>query len=83
MLGMFFGIGEIFIVMLALTAIGLGVLGCIFWIWMLIDAIKNERISGNERVSWVLVITLTHLLGAIVYFFAGRTRRQGLAAAGG
>ena len=70
-------------IMLVLTVMALGVLGFVFWIWMLIDAIKNESIGGNERVAWVLVIALTHLLGAVIYFFAGRTRRQRLASAAG
>ncbi len=46
-----------------------------FWIWMLIDCIKNENIGGNEKVAWVIAIALTHCLGAVIYFFAGRTRR--------
>jgi len=46
----------------------------IFWIWMLIDCIKNESIIGNEKVAWVLAIALTHWVGALVYFFAGRRR---------
>ena len=48
----------------------------VFWIWMLIDCIKNENISSNERVVWVLVIAFTHWVGALIYFFAGRNRRK-------
>jgi hypothetical protein len=56
-------------------------LGCVFfcfvfWIWMLIDCIKNESIGGNEKVAWTLAIALTHVLGAVIYFFAGRTARM-------
>jgi uncharacterized RDD family membrane protein YckC len=46
----------------------------VFWIWMLIDAIKNPGLSGTERIVWVLVIVFLHGLGATVYFFAGRQR---------
>jgi hypothetical protein len=56
--------------------LALGVLCFAFWIWMLIDCLKNENIGGNERVAWTLAIALTHVLGAVIYFFAGRTTRM-------
>lgn len=82
MLGAFFGGWEIILMlgMVAFFLIPLGVALFAFWIWMLIDCIKNENISGNEKVAWVLVIALTHLLGAVIYFFAGRNRRRVVAA---
>lgn len=49
-------------------------LSFVFWVWMLIDAIKNPGLSSTERIVWVLVIVFLHLLGAIIYFFAGRQR---------
>lgn len=63
-------VGLALILFLACVALFLFV----FWIWMLIDAIKNPGLSGTERVVWVLVIVFLHLLGAIIYFFAGRRR---------
>jgi hypothetical protein len=53
---------------------GLGLLLFVFWIWMLIDAIQNPRLSGTEKVVWVLVVIFLHFLGALIYFFAGRSR---------
>ena len=50
----------------------LGLLSFIFWIWMLIDCIRNKRLSSNQRVVWVLVIVFLYALGALIYFFAGR-----------
>ncbi len=46
----------------------------VFWLWMLIDAIKNPRLDGTMKIVWVLVIILFHGLGALIYFFAGRDR---------
>jgi hypothetical protein len=66
------GGGEILLLLFSIFLIPLGLLATAFWIWMLIDCIKNENISGNEKIAWVLVIALTHLLGAVIYFFAGR-----------
>jgi DMSO reductase anchor subunit len=48
------------------------------WIWMLVDAIRvpDESIyrSGN-KLTWVLVIVLAGIIGAIIYLAAGRPRR--------
>jgi cytochrome c oxidase assembly factor CtaG len=49
------------------------VLAFVFWIWMLIDAIKNPRLDGTQRIVWVLVIIFLHALGALIYFLAGRS----------
>jgi Phospholipase_D-nuclease N-terminal len=53
----------------------------VFWIWMLIDCLRNENITGNEKVAWVLAIALTHWVGALIYYFAGRPRTSHLSAA--
>jgi hypothetical protein len=65
-------IGLLFV--LAFFAIGIG--GTAFWIWMLVDCAKNEPRDGNDRIVWVIVIALTHLLGATVYYFARRPERM-------
>ena len=46
-----------------------------FWIWMLIDCIRNKGLGDTEKILWFLVIFFLHALGALVYFFAGRSRR--------
>ena len=55
--------------------LGLGTLGTVFWIWMLIDCAKNEPREGNDRIVWVLIIAITHVLGAAIYYFARRPDR--------
>lgn len=50
----------------------IGILTSIFWLWMLIDAILNPRLRGVEKLVWVLVVLLLHVLGAVLYFFIGR-----------
>lgn len=47
----------------------LGILGTIFWIWMLIDCIKRRFRSDTTKIIWVLVIVFTHFIGALIYFF--------------
>ena len=44
----------------------------LFWVWMLIDAIRNDRISGWARVGWTALIWCTHWIGALFYFFLAR-----------
>ena len=67
-----FGIIELlFLVPLML----IGVLGTLFWIWMIVDCALHESSTGNDKIVWILVILFTHLIGALLYFFVRRPRR--------
>ena len=59
------------IAFLALVAL----LATAFWIWMLVDCATKEPSGTNDKVVWILVIVLTHLLGAILYFLIRRPQR--------
>jgi amino acid transporter len=39
----------------------------VFWIWMIVDAAKREF---PDKAIWILVIVLTHFVGALIYYFA-------------
>jgi hypothetical protein len=41
---------------------------------MLLDCIKNPRLSNNERLIWVLVVLCLNALGGLIYFFARRNQ---------
>ena len=58
--------------MLVVAALGIAALA--FWIWALIDAIKNPRLTDNERLIWIIVILLTSWLGALIYILVGRKK---------
>jgi hypothetical protein len=47
-----------------------------FWIWMLVHAIQNKGLSDGEKIGWVLAIALLHFLGALLYFFIGRPKKN-------
>jgi hypothetical protein len=64
-----------FELLLVLPFLVLGLLGTVFWIWMLIDCAMNEPSEGNDKLVWILVILFTHLLGALIYFFVRRPNR--------
>ncbi len=66
--GTFFaGLGSTALILLAIASI--------FWVWALIDCATSRNLQPTEKIVWLLVIFFLHLLGAIVYAVAGRTRR--------
>ncbi len=61
------------LVLLFILLIGLGGTG--LWIVALVDCITKEADVGNNKVVWVLVIALTHIVGAALYFIVRRPQR--------
>jgi len=51
----------------------LGILFFIFWLVMLIDAIKNQK---ENKLMWILLIVLLNVLGAIIYYFVEKRKRK-------
>jgi hypothetical protein len=56
--------------LIILIAIGAWVL----WVVELVDCARRQFADPNEKIVWILVIALTHFLGAVIYWFAGRPR---------
>jgi prolipoprotein diacylglyceryltransferase len=54
----------------------LALLGLAFWIWMLVDCATHEPSQGNDKVVWILIIVLTHVIGALIYFLVRRPQRK-------
>ena len=46
----------------------------VFWLWMLIDCIKNEK-DGTQRIIWALVVFFLPCVGSLVYLFARKMQR--------
>tara|TARA_R110002126_G_scaffold23750_9_gene82946 strand:- start:1739 stop:2026 length:288 start_codon:yes stop_codon:yes gene_type:complete len=46
-----------------------------FWVWMGIDCLGNEALTGTERILWILAMLFFPVLGSIIYFFGGRDPR--------
>jgi len=63
----FTGIGLIF------TALAL-----LFWVWMLVLAIKNPRLGDAEKICWVLAIVFLNFLGGLLYYFFGSKKTSWL-----
>lgn len=55
------------IVMLILFALCIFFL--VFWILMLVDCVKRKFKEDSEKIVWILVIVLTGIIGALIYYF--------------
>lgn len=53
----------------------LSLAGTALWIWMIVDCATREPSEGNDKVIWILVIVLTHWIGALIYLLARRPQR--------
>lgn len=58
-----------------LICFAISCLAFVFWIWMLIDCLKYESSTGNDKIIWALVIVLLSGIGALVYYFVRRPER--------
>jgi len=67
-------VGGVIGLLVLLVAAVIGLACFVFWIWMLIHAIKNKGLTDTEKIIWVLVILFLHVLGALIYFFVGRPK---------
>jgi len=71
-LPVFFGafslFGLVFIGFWLLIA-GASIFLVVLWIWMLIDVLKRDFKEENDKIIWVLVVVLTHWIGALIYYF--------------
>ena len=63
-------------ILAVLFVLPVGLLATAFWIWMLVDAAQNRGLDQNEKIVWIVVVAVLHLLGAIIYFFVGRPKRK-------
>jgi hypothetical protein len=63
------GLPEILIVLFLLG-------GALFWAWMLFDCAINERGANERQLVWLLVIALTYVPGALLYFAMRRAQRE-------
>jgi len=63
-------IGPQEIILILILVLFLGVLPII----ALIDVVRNE-FTENNKLIWILLIVLTWIIGAVLYFFIGRKQK--------
>ena len=68
--------GSIGLLLIVLAFLAIGILGTIFWIWVLVDCATKESKEGNDKIVWILIIIFTHWIGALIYFLVRRPERM-------
>lgn len=53
----------------------LGLLSMVVWVGALVDIVRSAFRTENEKIVWVLVVALTGIIGAVIYFVIGRNQR--------
>ncbi len=56
-----------------LVAFGLALF--VFWIKMIVEIATSDFQDDSSKIVWLLVTILLGFLGALVYYFAGRSGR--------
>ena len=69
-------IGALITLFLILFIGTIGLLVFAFWIWMIVDAIRNKGLTDGEKICWVLAVVFLHILGALLYSLFGRPKRH-------
>lgn len=66
---------PVFMLIFMSLVVVVGLVSTVFWIWMLVDCATKEPSEGNDKIVWVVIIVLTHWLGALIYLLARRPER--------
>lgn len=73
--GVAVGIFFIFIMIFYLLMLAAGIAGFIFWILMLVDAAQRTNWeTENDKLVWILIVVLTGIIGALIYYFMIRKK---------
>lgn len=59
----------IIIGIITILSVIFGILGFLFWLWMLIDCAKRDFPKANDKIVWILIIIFIQIIGAIIYYF--------------
>ena len=49
--------------------LGIVTIGMIFWIMMIVDVARRDFRNDNDKTTWLLIVLLTGVIGAIIYYF--------------
>lgn len=78
------GVGIAIFVLFFLAIFAAAIAGFVYWIITLIEVVRipdhQYRAAGTDKLTWVLVVALAQIIGALIWLFA--KRRDVLAAEG-
>ncbi len=63
---------ELVLIFIILSILAVGLLVPII---ALIDVIRSDFRSANDKLIWVIVILFLNIIGAVLYWFIGRNQR--------
>ena len=66
---------ELFELLPVLLSCVMGVGLTILWVWMIVDCATKEPSEDSGKILLILVIVLTHWIGALIYLLARRPKR--------
>jgi hypothetical protein len=69
-------VGSIVAILFTLLTIAVSIAAIAFWVWMVIDCATKEPSEGNDKIAWLLIILLTNIVGALIYYFVRRPQRR-------
>ncbi len=56
--------------------IPLAVIQLLLLVIALIDVVKREKVTGGNKVVWILVIVFINIVGPIIYLLVGRKESE-------
>jgi cytochrome c biogenesis factor len=71
-----FGGMMAFGIVFVLLAIALSIWAFVFWILMLVHCVKKKFKEDSEKIVWLLVIILTGIIGALIYYFIVKSKEK-------
>ncbi|MDN3203931.1 PLDc N-terminal domain-containing protein [Algoriphagus sediminis] len=54
---------------------GLGIIGFLIYAYTIYDVVISSFHNSNDRLIWLLIVVLLPLLGTILWFLVGRSKR--------
>jgi hypothetical protein len=79
----FVSVSGAFLVFLAVM-LSLVLASTIFWIWSLVDLLRRPDqqyvAAGQNKVVWLLVVLLGHVIGSLIYLLVARPQLDRVAA---
>lgn len=54
---------------------GLGIIGLAIYAFTIYDVIKSNFANQNDKIIWVIIVVLVPLVGAVLWFLLGRSKR--------
>ena len=55
---------------------GLGLIGLLFWLWMIYECATREP-NSSEKVLWLLLVVFAPVIGSLIYFLVRVVKIRG------